>query len=96
MKINREKFLTFLPLIIIFAIAIVFFMSIGSSNYYNIDDSKNNQDENEKLYICDERNLEMACDSLSKINRKNTQTRCYFYDEKLTYKICDKGWRLKV
>ncbi len=43
----------------------------------------------ENVYVCEERQLAMICDSLSKINAEGIQTRCYFND---TYKICNEGW----
>ena len=43
----------------------------------------------ENVYVCEERQSAMICDSLSKVNAEGIQTRCYFND---TYKICKEGW----
>jgi len=45
-----------------------------------------NQD---NVYVCEERQLAMICDSLSKINDDSIHTRCYFNE---TFKVCDSGW----
>jgi len=46
----------------------------------------------ENVYFCDYLNLELECESLSRVNEDKIQTRCYFDD---TYKICLDGWYKK-
>jgi len=45
------------------------------------------QDDN--AYYCEDRDMVMVCEKLSKINDFGVQTRCY-YEE--TYKYCGNGW----
>ena len=45
------------------------------------------QDDN--AYYCEDRDMVMVCEKLSKINDFGVQTRCY-YEE--TYKTCSSGW----
>ena len=40
-------------------------------------------------YYCEDRDLVMICEKLSKVNSIGIQTRCY-YEE--TYKTCKSGW----
>lgn len=47
------------------------------------------------VYICEESQIALICEKLSKINLEGIVTRCYFYSEELereTYKICNSGW----
>jgi hypothetical protein len=46
-------------------------------------------------YYCEDTKLFLTCDSLSKVNDNDIQTRCYIYGEVLSYKICKSGWRIK-
>ncbi len=78
-----------IPIIIILVIII---MPITVSD---ADNKKEDSFENKNIYICDIPNIEMECNDLSQINKNGHQTRCYFYNERITYKICNKGWRLK-
>ena len=46
------------------------------------------------VYVCEDKQISLVCDKLSKVN-EGIQTRCYFFSEELnrsTYKICNTGW----
>lgn len=47
----------------------------------------------EEVYVCEDTQLAIQCDSLSAANGEGLRTRCYFNDgTKDTYKVCSGGW----
>jgi len=71
---TKEKIQLTIGAIITLALAI-------SGTYYL------SQDDN--AFYCEDRDMVMICEKLSKINDLGLQTRCYFED---TYKTCNTGW----
>ena len=51
--------------------------------------------EQENVYVCEERQIAMICDSMSKANAEGLLTRCYYFSEeknRTTYSVCNFGW----
>lgn len=47
------------------------------------------------VWVCEDLELAMRCDSMSKVNDDGLITRCYYYSEEKqrdTYKTCKSGW----
>jgi len=91
---KKEKFFIIIPLIMVIFLTGSFFINNSQdSNSESIEKENKLLSDKEKIYICDYPNLSMECNALSKVNGFGAQTRCYYFTDRLTYKICKDGWR---
>ncbi len=90
---NKEKYFMIGTMALAFVAIFISLVPI-----LKVEQSDNNSLQLEPIqYFCKETETSKSCDSLSQVNKKGTQTRCYFYSEeleRLTWKVCNSGWRI--